>query len=162
MGCQNSRNQNKEREKSLNINKTPEGYKVVLLGDVAVGKTSVLWRFVKSEFLDMHTPTVGLAYFQSNIDLPGKVANDDQAKVTLNLWDTGGQAYFRDLVNLYYRDASAALLVFDRTNPASFQSLKDWISELEAKVDLKSMVRVRLRSRSSLLSQTSVICPTKS
>lgn len=60
--------------------------------------------------------------------------------MTLNLWDTGGQAYFRDLVNLYYRDANAALLVFDRTNPGSFQSLKDWIAELEAKVDLKSMV----------------------
>lgn len=73
MGCQNSRNQNREKEKTLTINKAPDGYKVVLLGDVAVGKTSLIWRFVKSEFLDSHTPTVGLAYSQSTIDLPGKV-----------------------------------------------------------------------------------------
>lgn len=45
-------------------------------------------------------------------------------------------------MNLYYRDASAALLVFDRTNPGSFQNLKEWVAELESKVDLKSMVEL--------------------
>lgn len=73
MGCQGSKNLQKEKDRKLKLNKSQDGYKVVLLGDVAVGKTSLLWRFVKSEFLDSHTPTVGLAYLQSTIDIPGKV-----------------------------------------------------------------------------------------
>jgi len=71
MGCGSSTPQKNNLRNQLN--KQPEGYKVVLLGDVAVGKTSLLWRFVKSEFLDSHTPTVGLAYLQSTLELENKV-----------------------------------------------------------------------------------------
>lgn len=73
MGCENSKASSKDRLNRPQLNRASKDYKLVLLGDVAVGKTSLLWRFVKSEFLDAHTPTVGLAYLQSTIEMDDKV-----------------------------------------------------------------------------------------
>ena len=145
MGCNNSAqsNTNKPSEEStLRIKSTPKDLektkvieaKIVLLGDVSVGKTSIASRYCKNSFNDHHINTIGGAYQQQ------KVVLNNGAMVKLHIWDTSGQERFRAMTNLYYRDAQVALLTYDITNESSFNSIDFWIQELKYKVENENMI----------------------
>jgi Ras-related protein Rab-21 len=97
--------------------------KVVLLGDSGVGKTSLAVRYVQETFSSKLVPTIGASFLT-------KRATMDNFKVKLQLWDTAGQERFRSLAPMYYRGASAAVLVYDITSEASFTKVQDWVTEL--------------------------------
>merc|ERR1712159_478318 len=99
---------------------TSSAFKVVLLGEGRVGKTSLLLRYVKDSFSDSQAPTVQATYLSKTV----KLEND--ARVTLNVWDTAGQERFHALGPIYYRDADAAVLVYDITDADSLA----WVKEL--------------------------------
>merc|ERR1719249_6525 len=103
-------------------------YKLVLLGDAAVGKSSVVGRFVKNEFLDFQQPTIGAAFLTQTVNLATH-------KVKFEIWDTAGQERYRSLAPMYYRGAGAALVVYDITNPESFAGAKSWVKELQRRGD---------------------------
>ena len=84
-------------------------YKVVLLGEGRVGKTSILIRFCQNNFDDRQQPTLQASYLDKKL-------NVDQQSVHLSIWDTAGQERFHALGPIYYRDADAALLVYDITD----------------------------------------------
>ncbi|XP_045571179.1 ras-related protein Rab-37 isoform X4 [Salmo salar] len=93
-------------------------FKVMLLGDSAVGKTCVLVRFKDGAFLGGNfIATVG-------IDFRNKVLTVDNAKVKLQIWDTAGQERFRSVTHAYYRDAQALLLLYDITCKSSFDNIR--------------------------------------
>lgn len=133
MGCIESRPQSVSQE-ALNVNKGVkkvrgsglEG-KVVLLGDSGVGKSSLSLRFCQGRFPTFHEVTIGAAFLQQVIRLR------DGSQIKLHIWDTGGQERFRSMSGLYYRDASGAILVYDCTDPATFESVKYWVDELRVK-----------------------------
>lgn len=110
--------------------------KVVFLGDAGVGKSSISQRFVNNKFSDTYDVTIGGAYLQHKLTLK------DGSTLKLHLWDTGGEERFRAMTPLYYRDANAAILVYDVTDPNSFKSLDYWIRELDEKVKQDKMVVV--------------------
>lgn len=97
--------------------------KLCLLGDAGVGKSCLVHRFVSDSFNASSPPTIGAA-FMTKMMLVG-----DQA-FKFNIWDTAGQERFKSLAPLYYRDAAAAILVYDITSDSSFHALKTWIKEL--------------------------------
>lgn len=99
-------------------------FKVVLLGEGRVGKTSLVVRYMKNEFTETHPPTIQAAFLSKRIIVDGH-------RVTLNIWDTAGQERFHALGPIYYRDADAALLVFDITDTESFDRVKSWVKELK-------------------------------
>ena len=145
MGCNNSAqsNTNKPSEEStLRIKSTPKDLektkvieaKIVLLGDVSVGKTSIASRYCKNSFNDHHINTIGGAYQQQ------KVVLNNGVMVKLHIWDTSGQERFRAMTNLYYRDAQVAILTYDITNESSFNSIEFWIKELRYKVENENMI----------------------
>ena len=145
MGCNNSAqsNTNKPSEEStLRIKSTPKDLektkvieaKIVLLGDVSVGKTSIASRYCKNSFNDHHINTIGGAYQQQKVVLP------NGSMVKLHIWDTSGQERFRAMTNLYYRDAQVAILTYDITNEQSFSSIDFWIKELKYKVENENMI----------------------
>ena len=145
MGCNNSSqtNTNKPSEEStLRIKSTPKESektkiieaKIVLLGDVSVGKTSIASRYCKNSFNDHHINTIGGAYQQQ------KVVLNNGVMVKLHIWDTSGQERFRAMTNLYYRDAQVAILTYDITNESSFNSIEFWIKELKYKVENENMI----------------------
>lgn len=105
----------------MNNNKFPE-YKVIVVGDSSVGKTSIIMRFQHDSFSD-HQPTVGASFITKKIDAPF-------GPVMLNLWDTAGQEKYRSLVPMYSRGASIAIIVFDVSSSNSFDNLKRWITEV--------------------------------
>ncbi|XP_059062544.1 ras-related protein Rab-31 [Achroia grisella] len=101
--------------------------KIVVLGSQGVGKTSLVVRYIGKMFSKHISPTIGASFFTCNI-------NVDDARVKLQVWDTAGQERFRSMAPMYYRNANAALLVFDITNIHSFTAIKGWVRELHSNV----------------------------
>ena len=145
MGCNNSSQPNKDNKKeesTLRIKATPKEEektkileaKIVLLGDVSVGKTSIASRYCKNSFNEHHINTIGGAYQQQ------KVVLSNGAMVKLHIWDTSGQERFRAMTNLYYRDAQVAILTYDIKSESSFASIEFWIQELKYKVENENMI----------------------
>ncbi|KAL2524480.1 Ras-related protein RABF2a [Abeliophyllum distichum] len=99
--------------------------KLVLLGDVGAGKSSVVLRFVKGQFIEFQESTIGAAFFSQTV-----AVND--ATVKFEIWDTAGQERYHSLAPMYYRGAAAAIIVYDITNQASFDRAKKWVQELQA------------------------------
>ena len=154
MGCGSSSTQQKEQPK-LNIidssryKKQDElTFKVVLLGDVYVGKTTILSKLQQGENdSGNYFPTVGFAFSQQTIHLENNV------DVTLQLWDTSGQDIYRDLMSIYYRDSHAAILVFDYSNPKTLQSLKYWLTELDDRINTNDIVIKIAGNKCDLIAQ---------
>lgn len=108
--------------------------KVVFLGDSAVGKSSISQRFCKNIFTGEHEVTIGGAYIQQKVQLK------NGSSLKLHLWDTGGEERFRAMAPLYYRDANAAVLVYDVSNKATYDSIRYWLNELDSKVKQDGLV----------------------
>ena len=102
--------------------------KVVLLGSQGVGKTSLVVRYVQGTFTGNVSSTIGASFF------PHKM-NVDGCRVKLQIWDTAGQERFRSMAPMYYRGASAAMLVYDVGEPRTFSEIQGWVTELERNTD---------------------------
>ncbi|KAF3779070.1 Ras-related protein [Nymphaea thermarum] len=98
--------------------------KLVLLGDMGAGKSSLVLRFVKGQFFEFQESTIGAAFFSQTL-----AVNDRTIK--FEIWDTAGQERYHSLAPMYYRGAAAAIIVFDITNPDSFSQAKKWVQELQ-------------------------------
>jgi len=98
-------------------------YKLVFLGDEAVGKTSIITRFMYDHFDHQYQATIGIDFLSKTMYLEDRV-------VRLQLWDTAGQERFRSLIPSYIRDSSVAIVVYDTTNRVSFQNTEKWIEEV--------------------------------
>ena len=101
--------------------------KVVLLGEGRVGKTSLVLRFCKDTFTESQAPTIQASFLDKTVSVGDN-------RVSLAIWDTAGQERFHALGPIYYRDADAALLVYDITDPDSFIKVKSWVKELRKMV----------------------------
>jgi small GTP-binding protein len=99
-------------------------HKVVILGESAVGKTSIVSCFDEQTFSASRTPTVGASFLSRTVMLKG-------TPVILNIWDTAGQERYRSLVPTYAHGAQAAILCFDVANQQSFEALGSWLDSLE-------------------------------
>ena len=95
-------------------------YKVIILGDGAVGKTSIAMRFTEDHFAKAYKQTIGLDFFIKRLVLPGDV------QVALQIWDIGGQTIGGKMIGNYIYGAQAVLLCYDVTNYSSFANLEDW------------------------------------
>ena len=93
--------------------------KVVAIGDSGVGKTSLIQMFEQSKFTESFKPTIGADFSNKEITIDGKV-------VTLQIWDTAGQERYQSLGTAFYRGADCCFLVYDITNPSSFENLINW------------------------------------
>lgn len=98
-------------------------FKIVLLGEGRVGKTSILLRYIRGEYSDTQVSTLQASYLDKKVTVSGGTAN-------LSVWDTAGQERFHALGPIYYRDADGALLVYDITDAESFNKVKNWVKEL--------------------------------
>lgn len=99
-------------------------YKLVLLGESAVGKSSLVLRFVKGQFFEYQESTIGAAFLTQSVVV-------DDATVKFEIWDTAGQERYHSLAPMYYRGAAAAIVVYDITSANSFERAKNWVKELQ-------------------------------
>lgn len=98
--------------------------KLVLLGEAAVGKSSIVLRFVSDEFQANKEPTIGAAFLTQKCRLEDRV-------LRYEIWDTAGQERFHSLAPMYYRNAQAAVVVYDVTKASSLEKAKTWVKELQ-------------------------------
>ncbi|KAL5562195.1 hypothetical protein UlMin_031942 [Ulmus minor] len=103
-------------------------FKVVLIGDSAVGKSNLLSRFARNEFDQNSKATIGVEFQTQVVDIDGK-------EVKAQIWDTAGQERFRAVTSAYYRGAVGALVVYDISRRTTFDSVKRWLDELTTHCD---------------------------
>uniref|UniRef100_A0A0E0LFN0 Uncharacterized protein n=1 Tax=Oryza punctata TaxID=4537 RepID=A0A0E0LFN0_ORYPU len=103
-------------------------FKVVVIGDSAVGKTQLLGRFTKDEFFIDSKSTIGIEFQTRTVEIAGK-------RVKAQIWDTAGQERYRAVTSAYYRGALGAMLVYDVTSRRSFHHAARWLHDLRAHAD---------------------------
>ncbi len=103
-----------------------DGYKfrVVLLGEAGVGKTSLVRRYTESVFEESYKQTIGTTFANKDVDITDQ--DGSNRKVRLNIWDMGGQSTYRELRRQFMKGASAALIVYDVTRPETFMAMNNW------------------------------------
>jgi small GTP-binding protein len=94
--------------------------KVCILGDIAVGKSSIIKRITKGKFEPYEVPTIGASYASKDY-----IINNE--KIRFSIWDTAGMERYRSLIPMYVRDTQIIFLVIDGSNSSSFDTLNDWI-----------------------------------
>ena len=98
--------------------------KVIVVGEAAVGKTSLLIRYIKGIFNPSYILTIGVQFFVHSV-----VVGDNVLR--LQIWDTGGQERFGHVRHLYYQGARGGLIVYDKSDLKSFERLEYWLGEVE-------------------------------
>ena len=127
----------------------PQDVKMVLLGDVGVGKSSLAVRLVKNEFNPNSETTVGAVCLKKGISLKSG------QELNVLLWDTAGQERYHSLAPLYYRNAAVALIVYDITRKETFDTLKDWVKELKIQGPNNILIAI-VGNKADLVSQREV------
>ena len=111
-------------------------FKVLLLGDSGVGKSSTILRYVDEDFKEQHHCTIGVEFGSKIIhyqdrSIDRRFPGFESKKFKLQVWDTAGQERFRSVTKSYFRGTSGVIMVFDITNRESFNNLQYWLQELE-------------------------------
>lgn len=117
-------------------------FKVVLIGDSAVGKSQLLARFARNEFSLDSKATIG-------VEFQTKTLSIDNKTVKAQIWDTAGQERYRAVTSAYYRGAVGAMLVYDLTKRQSFDHMARWLEELRGHAD-KNIVIMLIGNKSDL------------
>ena len=113
-----------------------ESLKVVLLGESGVGKTSIISQLMEQEFNDEQTATTGATFSTKTMVF-------DNKGICFEIWDTAGQEKYRALTKMFYKDAGAAILVYDITRQASFEELKNyWANQVKENAPKKIVLAV--------------------
>nr|XP_055045662.1 ras-related protein Rab-19-like [Misgurnus anguillicaudatus] len=99
-------------------------FKIILIGDSNVGKTCVIQRFKSGIFSERQQNTIGVDFTVRTINIEGK-------RVKMQVWDTAGQERFRTITQSYYRSAHGAMIAYDITRQATFDSVPRWIHEVQ-------------------------------
>ncbi|MCD7471914.1 Ras- protein Rab11D [Datura stramonium] len=123
-------------------------FKVVLIGDSAVGKSQILARFARNEFSLDSKATIGVEFQTRTLVIQHK-------SVKAQIWDTAGQERYRAVTSAYYRGAVGALLVYDITKRQTFDHIPRWLEELRAHAD-KNIVIMLVGNKTDLEDQRAV------
>ncbi|XP_006137280.1 ras-related protein Rab-7b isoform X1 [Pelodiscus sinensis] len=101
--------------------------KIIIIGSLGVGKTSLLHQFVHKTFYEDYRTTLGASILSKHITV-------DNNPLKLQIWDTGGQERFRSMVSTFYKGSDGCMLAFDVTDRDSFESLDDWREDFLEKI----------------------------
>ena len=99
-------------------------FKVLLIGNSDVGKSSLILRYVDQIWNDVFVPTIGVDFKVKSIEV-------DKKLVKMQIWDTAGQERFRNVISSYFKGAHGILLIYDITSRDSFKELENWLGEVE-------------------------------
>lgn len=110
-------------------------FKLLIIGDSGVGKSSLLLRFADNTFSGSYITTIGVDFKIRTIDVKGE-------KVKLQIWDTAGQERFRTITSTYYRGTHGVIVVYDVCSAESFVNVKRWLYEIDQNCEEVSRILV--------------------
>jgi len=128
-------------------------YKVIVIGDPAVGKTSLLTKFAKDKFEEKYISTVGTNIVKQSIEL-----EEENATVNLMFWDVAGQPQFYMLHRPYFNGADGVILVFDMTRSSTFSNVNNWWNTC-IKYGLSGVPRILIGNKVDLKDERKIILP---
>uniref|UniRef100_A0A914IBH1 Ras-related protein Rab-43 n=1 Tax=Globodera rostochiensis TaxID=31243 RepID=A0A914IBH1_GLORO len=120
-------------------------FKVVLIGDMGIGKTCVVQRFKNGTYIEKQGTTIGVDFTMKTLMVEGK-------RIKLQIWDTGGQERFRTITQSYYRSANGIILCYDLTCPESFVSLQRWIDDV-SKFAVPNVAKILVGTKADLVEE---------
>lgn len=127
MGCSSSKTPPPPSSLRVGGESTPStqhmAFKVVMMGDKATGKSSIVVRFTKDVFQDNMTTTIGAAFASKDVRV------EDGALARLQIWDTAGEEMYRAMTRSFFREAAAGVVVYDVTSAASYASCRSWLRD---------------------------------
>ena len=123
-------------------------FKLILIGDAAVGKTNILSKYLRNEFDPNSKSTVGVEFGTKNVTL-------ENNKIKLQIWDTAGQERYRSVTSAYYKGAKGAILVYDITRKATFENIDKWIPDLKTNGD-KDIIIMLIGNKNDLENERQV------
>ena len=109
---------------SENETKIDISFKVIIIGDCGVGKSSISLKATKNQFLEQYKTTIGFEFFIFNIKI-------NNLNINLQIWDTCGQETFKSLISNFYKNSSLAIIVYAIDNINSFNNINMWIKDLK-------------------------------
>ena len=107
----------------MDKNKIDFTMKIVLIGDLGVGKTNIINRFVLGKFIPCSPATYNPTYFNKTIQI-------NNESIILELWDRPGAEQYRSLDKLFYKDADAIIFVYDITNEYQYKDFKNYVTSI--------------------------------
>jgi len=125
-------------------------YKVVLLGEAGVGKTSLIQRYINNKFSDDYVTSFTAQFLRKVIDF------SDGKRIVIDIWDTAGQEKYRALAKVYYKSANAVVLVYDITSAESFKVMKEYWYEQVKEVDTENFIIAIAANKSDLYEEREV------
>ncbi|EFC37378.1 rab family small GTPase [Naegleria gruberi] len=148
MGCNNSKSNSSSssgssRNNKLNVHGHGEvveqkvTYKILLLGDAGVGKTSLAIKWVDGSFQENYIATIGVDFKKKDVTI-------DNQMIKLQIWDTAGQERYNTIQATYYRGCAGVLVVYDMTDSESFQNVQKWITNIEKNTSPQDDITVLL------------------
>lgn len=123
-------------------------FKLLLIGDSGVGKSCLLLRFADHTYTESYISTIGVDFKIRTIELDGKT-------IKLQIWDTAGQERFRTITSSYYRGAHGIIVVYDVTEPESFNNVKQWLNEID-RYACENVNKLLVGNKCDLVSKKSV------
>ncbi len=155
-------NDNFENDDPLNFNETLNidkydtsikqyEFKIILLGEFNVGKTSIIKRYIENNFNQSNEKNTNSNIYNKTIRI------DNKTLVKLNIWDTAGEEEFNPLIKQHFQDASGSLIVYDISNKKSFNKIEKWINEIKEKSP-HHCINVLIGNKSDLSVERKVDC----
>ena len=146
-------NDNRSKGDIVFQGRTESIFKVIVIGDPAVGKTSLLTKFATNQFEEKYLPTVGVNIVKEPITIENK-----NATINLMFWDVAGQPQFYMLHRPYFNGADAAILVFDITRSSTFSNVNNWWQTC-IKYGLSGIPRILIGNKIDLEEERKIILP---
>lgn len=132
--------------------KTEAIYKIIVIGDPSVGKTSLLSKFTEKSFTEEYLPTVGVSILKHVVNIQKDIS------INLMMWDVAGQPQFYMLHKPYFNGADGIILVFDISRSSSFSNVKNWWNTC-IKHGLSSIPRVLVGNKIDLKDDRKIVRP---
>ena len=146
---------NGEKTENSNINKNNPSYnsnkknfnlKIIVVGDISVGKTSVIKRYITNTFSEEHKSTISCEFKKKTLEI------DAETCANLQIWDTAGEEKFMSVTKQFYTDSHGAMIVYDLTKKDTFLKLDKWIKDVKEKA-LQDVVIMIVGNKSDLVSE---------
>ncbi|MHA1148553.1 MAG: Rab family GTPase [Promethearchaeota archaeon] len=112
-------------------------FKISVLGDPSVGKTSLIHHFCEGFFRESYLATIGVAFLTKNLEID--LSEGKRAQVTLQIWDVGGQSIFSRIRTKYIKGSQGCLCVWDVTNKNSLSHIDAWVEELMQSINITNL-----------------------
>ena len=137
---------NNQNNPLYNTNKQIYNLKIIVLGDISVGKTSVINRFISNTFSDEYKTTINCEFQKKELDIDGETG------ANLQIWDTAGEERFMAVTKQYYNDSHGVMVIYDLTSKETFVKMNKWIKNVKDNAP-KDIVIMVVGNKSDLIGE---------